>query len=199
MITVLAMVASGIVLWMTALSNRLLDQRDAVRESWSHLATLLRRRHDTVEFLIAEVRTVADFDSATVDAVLEACAAAARALVGVTPTEGIRRAERAESELTEELATLKVALARFPDWHPHRQITLLLQDLTQVEDGATIALHHYNETAFWYNRELDGTLTGILARVVAASPVTLWTDVTRTSSGPAPAIVEHDAPSSPAH
>lgn len=189
----LMVVGAVVVLWVTTAFNRIRDLTDEVESAWHRMTTHLRRRHDCSSQLVEEVGDVVDFEPQLLEAARHVTASARETLDRAGPEHGLRAAARSQGALSEVLARLKVTLARFPDWHPRRRIPVLLHDISSAEVAAGEALRAYNQTAQDLLVQCDRPVWTIVARIASAPRVGIWTDLAHTSSGPAPAIHEHES------
>lgn len=193
MIPLVVLAVAAVVFWITSAHNQIQELAMDTRDAWARLGSHLRKRHDLTEDLIREVTDVVELDDELPEAVNNIKNVAQQALARADIDHGVRTAARAEAALSDVLSRLKVTLARYPDWHPRQRIQVLLQDITGTEAAAREALHAFNEAAHTLRERCDGLGWNLVARITGAPMVEVWTDVTHTSSGPAPSIREHDA------
>lgn len=196
MTLVLAITAAAAFLWATTCYNRLLELSDDAQDAWRRMASHLNRRHDLVHELVRELTDVADFDPDILTTAPTVTANARQTLQRANPNRGVRSAARAQMAVSEVLATLKVLLARYPDWHPRRRIHVLLGEITDAEQAATDALRAYNDAAMEFNNHRSIPGWTWVAALAAPRAAETWPDLIHTSSGPALAIEEYgSAPS----
>lgn len=191
MTTIVVIVLAATFLWTTTSYNWLLELSDDTRDAWDRMATPLGRRQDLVVELVRELTDVADFDAALLETAPSVAANARNALTRASPLRGVRSAARAQMALSEVLATLKVMLARYPDWHPRRRIHVLLGEITDAEHAATDAVRTYNDAVMEFNKHRSTPGWVWVAALAAPRAAETWPDLIHTSSGPALAIEEY--------
>jgi len=136
------------------LFNGLVRRRNRVDATWSDVDVLLRRRHDLVPNLVASVQGYAAHESATLQAVTAARAAAISA-------SGPQNAGAAEAQLTQGVRSLFAVAEAYPQLKASAAYIDLQRKLTETEDGLEHARQFYNDSVYGYNNAVQ-TLPGAL-------------------------------------
>ncbi|MTV27387.1 LemA family protein [Nitriliruptoraceae bacterium ZYF776] len=122
-----AAVLAGLVALVVWLHNRLVRARVRVEEAWAQVATDLQRRHDLIPNLVGTVANYAAHETAALEEVTRARAAALTA-------SGPDDRRRAEDALTEALRQLTVRAEAYPQLRADERYAALQDELTGTED-----------------------------------------------------------------
>ena len=141
---VVVLVAVGGVMWAIGLYNRLVNLRERVRATWSHIEVLLKRRHDLIPNLVETVRGYAGHESQTLTAVI----AARNLAVGA---RGVEQQAKAEGALTGALGRLFAVAEAYPDLKANGNFMQLQNELSDTENGIASQRQGYNNTVQQYN------------------------------------------------
>lgn len=191
MISILAVFIAVAVLWITTVFNQIRELEDETRDAWDRLAMHLRQRHDATAELLREVADVVDFEDLLETA--DHINTSARQMLDRSGLDhGVRATARLQATLSDVLSQLKVTLGHYPDWHPRRRIQELLEEVAGAETLSGDALRAYNQTAHTMISRTEQPGWNAVARLAGPPVVEVWTDVSHTSSGPAPAILEYE-------
>src|SRR5262247_2944460 len=98
--------------------NRIQGADEAVKAAWAEVANQYQRRADLVPNLVATVKGSADFERATLEAVVQARARATS--IQATPElvndpEAFKRFEEAQAQLSSALGRLLAVVENYPD------------------------------------------------------------------------------------
>ena len=133
-------------LWVVLLYNRLVRQRNGLREAWSGIEVQLKRRHDLVPNLVKCVAAYQRHERELLEAVTEHRAQAAASIIAAgddlkTETGG------AENELGRDIGKLVMLAEAYPELKADRQFLSLGKELIEIEDDLQYARRYYNGTA----------------------------------------------------
>ena len=137
--------------------NRLVSDRNQVKNAWSDIDVQLARRHDLVPQLVAAVRGYADYEQATMTAVTELRSKSAAAE---------RLADRAalEDAMEAGLHRLIAVQEAYPELKADQNFRALQQSLTEVEDHLQYARRFYNGSVRIFNTRIESFPHLLLAR-----------------------------------
>ena len=134
--------------------NRLVRERNMVREGWSGIDVQLKRRHDLVPNLVESVRGHATFERTVLEE--------------VTRLRGAPRASRAlqdgENALTTQLRGLLAVAEAYPQLRAGESFLGLQQRLTEVENQLQMARRYYNGAVRDYNIVVESFPSNLVAR-----------------------------------
>jgi LemA protein len=136
--------------------NSLVRRRNRVDATWSDIDVLLRRRHDLVPNLASTVGGYARHESAVMQAVAQARAAAITA-------HGPGAQGDAEKELTGGVKTILAVAEAYPDLKASTAFVQLQQQLATTEDGLEHARQFYNDSVYGYNNAIQTLPRSIVA------------------------------------
>lgn len=145
------------VLYLLAMYNALVRQRNQVKESWSDIDIQLKRRHNLIPNLIETVKGYASHEQKTLQSVTDA---RTRALSATTTEDHAK----AENMLSNTLKTLFAVSEQYPDLKANANFLELQRELSDTEDKIQAARRHYNTTV----REFNTTIESFPSNAVAA-------------------------------
>jgi len=147
---ILVLVAVVVVIggWLIAVYNGLITLKNRTDEAWSDIDVQLKRRYDLIPNLVATVKGYATHESATMEKVIQARAAA----MGATSTAA--RAE-AENALSSTLKSLFAISENYPDLKASQNFMQLQGDLKDTEDKIQAARRFYNANVRDFNTKIE--------------------------------------------
>ena len=137
--------------------NRLVADRNQVKNAWSDIDVQLARRHDLVPQLVNAVKGYADYEQATMVAVTELR----------TRSEGAERlADKAalEDAMESGLHRLIAVQEDYPDLKADGNFRALQESLTEVEDHLQYARRFYNGSVRILNTRIQSFPHLLIAR-----------------------------------
>jgi len=143
---VLLVILVVVILALVGLYNRLVSLRVRSENAWSDIDVQLKRRADLVPNLVNTVKGYAAHERETLDAVTQARTRAVAAQ-GASPAQ---RAQ-AESELTNALRGLTVAVEAYPQLQASGGFRDLQAQLATIEDAIQNARRYYNAVVRDFN------------------------------------------------
>lgn len=143
--------------------NRLVRDRNQVRNAWSDIDVQLVRRHDLVPQLVAAVKAYADYEQATMTAVTELRTRAEAAE---------RLAEKAayEDAMETGLHRLIAVQESYPDLKADANFRQLQTSLKEVEDHLQYARRFYNGSVRILNTRIESFPHLLVARPLGFQP-----------------------------
>ncbi len=160
--TILLAVAGGlvllaiiVVLYAVGVYNRLVTLRNRFKNAFAQIEVQLKRRHDLIPNLVETVKGYMGHERETLEAVIQARAAAVSGLqaAAADPTSGAAMSELAGAEgaLTGALSRLMVVAEQYPDLKATQNMQQLTEELTSTENKVAFARQAYNDSATAYN------------------------------------------------
>lgn len=134
---ILAAVAAVVVVYLIVVFNRLVRQRNVVREGWSGIDVQLKRRTDLVPSLVETVKGYASHERS----LFEEIASRRSASVAASDVSGQANAERA---LSGSLGKLIAVAEGYPDLKANQNFLELQNQLAEIEDHIQMARRYYN-------------------------------------------------------
>lgn len=152
-ITIILLAISGLLLLGY---NKLVRQRNQVKEAWSDIDVQLKRRHNLIPNLVETVKGYATHERSTLDSVTQA---RANAIEAKTPEDHAQ----AENALTSTLRTLFAVSEQYPDLKANGNFLELQRELSDTEDKIQASRRFYNTTVRDFNTTIESIPTNIIA------------------------------------
>jgi LemA protein len=146
--------------------NGLVRRRNRTAEAWSQINVELKRRHDLVPNLVQTVKGYEAHESATLEAVTQARAAAVAAGASGNPA----RSAAAESALSSSLRSLFAVAESYPALRAVETFVALQEQLTATEDKLEYARRFYNASARDYDSAIQTFPRVLIARPFGFEP-----------------------------
>lgn len=162
MMIVLVSVLGGVVLlvillalYAMAVYNKLVTLKNRFKNAFAQIEVQLKRRHDLIPNLVETVKGYMSHERETLEAVIQARAAAVSGLESASkdPTSGaaMQQLAGAEGALTGALSRLMVVAEQYPDLKATQNMQQLTEELTSTENKVAFARQAYNDSATSYN------------------------------------------------
>lgn len=152
-----------LVLYFISVYNNLVSLRNRVRDQWSQIDVLLKRRTDLIPNLVETVKGYAKHESETLEAVINA----RNKVVGAT-----NKADEmaASSELTNALTHLFALSESYPELKANTNFMDLQNNLKDTEDKIAAARQFYNDTVLTYQNKIEMFPSSIIAKMFGFKP-----------------------------
>jgi LemA protein len=134
---ILAAVAAVLVTYLIVIFNRLVRQRNMVREGWSGIDVQLRRRTDLIPNLVETVKAYAAHERG----LFEDVAVKRASSIAASDVGGQASAERA---LSGSLGKLIAVAESYPDLKANANFLELQNQLAEIEDQIQMSRRYYN-------------------------------------------------------
>lgn len=136
--------------------NRFAGNRNMVKDAWSNVDVMLKKRHDLIPNLVNTVKGYAAHESETLERVIEARNRAMSAGEGE-----INERIAAESQLQQTLRSIFALGEAYPDLKADASFINLLTQLSQLEAELERSRRYYNATVR-ENNTFGESLPGVL-------------------------------------
>ena len=137
--------------------NGLIRLRNVVQESWRQIDVELKRRHDLIPNLVETVKGYAAHERETLEAVVQARAAA------VSPGAGPAQQAQQENILTQALGRLFAVAEAYPNLKANENFLALQNELTATEDRIAAGRRYYNANVRALNVKVESVPSNIVA------------------------------------
>jgi LemA protein len=168
----IAMAGMAIGLPLVFLYNRLVAERNLVRQGFADIDVQLKRRADLVPSLVEAVRGYAAYEKAVLTAVTEVRAAAVAA-----PDAEARFTQ--ERVLGEHLKQLLLLQESYPELKADQNFRDLSARLVEIEDHLQFARRFYNGAVKEYVTRLESFPTGLIGRLFGFKPMPFFATTDR--------------------
>lgn len=138
--------------------NRLVTLRNRVKDQWSQIDVVLKRRADLIPNLVETVKGYASHEKDTLDAVISA---RSKAVNATTPEASMA----ANSELSNALGRLLAVTESYPDLKANTNFMDLQNQLKETEDKITYSRQFYNDSVLKYQNGIEKFPSNIIAGI----------------------------------
>jgi LemA protein len=161
---IIALIVLAIVGLAITSYNKLIDLKNKVREGASDIDVQLKRRYDLIPNLIESVKGAKNFESETLEKVIQARQQAID-IKGL----GVDKAA-AENMLSGTLRQLFALSESYPDLKSNQNFLQLQEELTNTEDRVLASRRFYNQVVADYNTIQDQFPTLLFKGLAGAKP-----------------------------
>ncbi len=134
---IVAAVVVALLIYGVVIFNRLVRERNLVREGWSGIDVQLKRRTDLIPNLIETVKAYATHERSLFEDIVKARNASMQA-------SNVRSQESAERDLSGGLSRLIALKEAYPDLKANQNFLKLQEQLAEIEDQLQMARRYYN-------------------------------------------------------
>ncbi len=152
-----------VLLFLGTTYNSLVSLRNKVKDQWSQIDVLLKRRTDLIPNLVETVKGYAKHESETLENVI---AARNRVVEAKTTEEEIK----ADGELSRALGRLMAVAEAYPDLKANTNFLDLQANLKETEDKIQYARQFYNDAVLVYKNKLEMFPSNIVAGIFGFKP-----------------------------
>lgn len=136
-----------ILIYIIIIYNSMVRYRNYVKESWSQIDTLLKRRYDLIPNLIETVKGYMKYEEKVLTEIVEARSG----LISGNKSEAMD----ANNMITQSLKSLFAVSEAYPDLKANKNFLMLQEELTGTENKIAYARKHYNEVVREYNIKIQ--------------------------------------------
>lgn len=137
-----------ILLVIVGIYNGLVTSRMHVKEAWADIDVQLKRRFDLIPNLVNTIKGSTNFETSTLEKVIEA---RAKAMQAGTPAEH----GAAENQLTGALKSIFALSESYPDLKSNQNFIALQNELSDTENKIQSARRFYNGNVMDYNTKIQ--------------------------------------------
>ena len=169
MISLLVFLAiiAAVVFWAIGIYNRLINERNRVRNGFAQIDVQLTRRHDLIPNLVESVKGYMKHERETLEAVIKARNTAVSALEAAKadPASAVAIQELGQSEgvLGSLLSRLFALSEAYPDLKANENMLSLQEELTTTENKVAFARQAFNDAVMNYNNTAENFPNNVIA------------------------------------
>ena len=152
-----------VVLWLIAVYNGLIRNRNRVEEAWSDIEVQLKRRYDLIPNLVNTVKGYAKQESSVLQNVTEARSNAMNA-------GSMQERLKDENMLSGALKSLFAVAEAYPDLKSNQNFMQMQRDLTDTEDKIQASRRFYNGSVRDFNTKLQVFPTNMVGNMLGFKP-----------------------------
>ena len=160
-------IIAAIVMWGVGIYNRLVNERNRVKNAFAQIDVQLTRRYDLIPNLIEAVKGYMKHERETLDAVVKARNAASSSLdaAKADPTNALAMKELGASEgaLTSALGRLFALSEAYPDLKANQNMMQFQEELTSTENKVAFSRQAFNDSVLQYNNSVQNFPNNLIA------------------------------------
>ena len=151
---VIGVIIAVVVFWGISSQRSFVEQQERVDEAWGFVQSQYERRADLIPNLVATVRGAADFESETLEAVINARSQATSIQLtadALNDPNAFQRFQEAQNQLTGALSRLLVTVERYPELQANQNFRDLQVQLEGTENRISTERNRFNTAVREYN------------------------------------------------
>ncbi len=143
-------------LWMTY--NRLVLLKNRMKEAWSDIEVLLKRRYDLIPNLVETVKGYASHEKETLEAVIRA-----RNMAVSVDNKTVEQQAKSENFLSGTLKSLFAVSEKYPDLKANVNFMELQKELVDTENKIQASRRFYNTNVLALNTKIEMFPSNVIA------------------------------------
>jgi len=155
------------VFWAIGMYNRLVNERNRVRNGFAQIDVQLTRRHDLIPNLVEAVKGYMKHERETLDAVVKARNTAVTNLEAAKAdpanAEAVRRLGESEGALGAALGRLFALSEAYPDLKANQNMMQFQEELASTENKVAFARQAFNDAVMGYNNSVENFPNNVIA------------------------------------
>ena len=164
---VVAAFAVVLLLWGIGVYNGLIRLRNGYKNAFSQIDVQLKRRYDLIPNLVETAKGYMKHERETLEAVVQARAAAVNAQQAASRNPGDPEAMKtfngAEGQLNSVLSRLMMVCESYPDLKANQNMLQIQEELTSTENRVAYARQAYNDAVTSYNNAREVFPSSVIA------------------------------------
>jgi len=158
-LVVLVVLGAVVLFWGVGIYNGLVTARNAFKNAFAQIDVQLTRRYDLIPNLVEVAKGYLKHERETLEAVIQARAAAVSGLAAAKARPGddaaMAQLGAAEGGLAGALSRLMVVAEAYPDLKANQNMMQLSEELTSTENRIAFARQAYNDSVMAYNNKRE--------------------------------------------
>ena len=160
---------AAIVFWAIGIYNRLINERNRVRNAFAQIDVQLTRRHDLIPNLVEAVKGYMKHERETLEGVVKARNVAVSALEAAKAdpanAAAIRELGGAEGALGSILGRLFALAEAYPDLKASENMMQFQEELATTENKVAFSRQAFNDAVMTYNNTAENFPNNIIAKM----------------------------------
>ncbi|MCK5325080.1 MAG: LemA family protein [Woeseiaceae bacterium] len=166
LLVILAIIAAA-VFWAISIYNRLINERNRVRNAFAQIDVQLTRRYDLIPNLVEAVKGYMKHERETLEAVINARNAASSSLEAAKAdpanAEAIKKLGASEGALGAALGRLFALSEAYPDLKANQNMMQFQEELASTENKVAFARQAFNDSVLGYNNTVENFPNNMIA------------------------------------
>ncbi len=160
-------IIAAIVFWAIGIYNRLVNERNRVRNAFAQIDVQLTRRYDLIPNLIEAVKGYMKHERETLEAVIAARNPAVASLDAAKAdpanAEAIRKLGESEGALSGVLSRLFALSEAYPDLKANQNMMQFQEELASTENKVAFSRQAFNDSVLSYNNTAENFPSNVIA------------------------------------
>ena len=160
-------ILAAIVFWIIGIYNRLVNERNRVRNAFAQIDVQLTRRYDLIPNLIEAVKGYMKHERETLEAVIQARNTAVSSLDAAKAdpanAEAIRKLGESEGALGGVLSRLFALSEAYPDLKANQNMMQFQEELASTENKVAFSRQAFNDSVMGYNNTAENFPNNVIA------------------------------------
>jgi len=160
-------VIAAVIFWAIGIYNRLVNQRNRVKNAFSQIDVQLTRRYDLIPNLVEVVKGYMKHERETLEAVITARNSASASLDAAKAdpanAQMIKELGASEGTLTSALGRMFALSEAYPDLKANQNMMQLQEELASTENKVAFSRQAFNDSVLQYNNSAENFPNNIIA------------------------------------
>jgi LemA protein len=160
-------VIAALAFWAIGIYNRLVNERNRVRNGFAQIDVQLTRRHDLIPNLVEAVKGYMKHERETLEAVITARNAAVSSLDAAKAdpanADAIKKLGASEGALSSVLGRLFALSEAYPDLKANQNMMQFQEELATTENKVAFSRQAFNDAVMGYNNTVENFPNNIIA------------------------------------
>ncbi len=160
-------IIAAIVFWTIGIYNRLVNERNRVRNAFAQIDVQLTRRYDLIPNLVEAVKGYMKHERETLEAVIAARNTAVSSLEAAKAdpanAEAIKKLGEAEGALGGVLSRLFALSEAYPDLKANQNMMQFQEELASTENKVAFSRQAFNDSVLSYNNTAENFPNNVIA------------------------------------
>ena len=162
-------IIAAIVFWAIGIYNRLINERNRVRNAFAQIDVQLTRRHDLIPNLVEAVKGYMKHERETLEAVIKARNTAVAALDAAKAdpanAAAIKELGASEGALGSILGRLFALSEAYPDLKASENMMQFQEELASTENKVAFSRQAFNDAVMGYNNTAENFPNNVIANM----------------------------------
>ncbi len=160
-------VIAAVIFWAIGIYNRLVNQRNRVKNAFAQIDVQLTRRYDLIPNLVEVVKGYMKHERETLEAVITARNSASASLDAAKAdpanAQMIKELGASEGALTSALGRMFALSEAYPDLKANQNMMQLQEELASTENKVAFSRQAFNDSVLQYNNSAENFPNNIIA------------------------------------
>lgn len=160
-------IIAAIVFWVIGIYNRLVNERNRVRNAFAQIDVQLTRRHDLIPNLVEAVKGYMKHERETLEAVIQARNTSVSNLDAAKAdpanAEAMKKLGASEGALGSALGRLFALSEAYPDLKANQNMMQFQEELGTTENKVAFSRQAFNDSVLSYNNSAENFPNNVIA------------------------------------